>query len=247
MMRLRCVSDLHFEFQRDRGATLLTEIVQDDAFDVLVVAGDLTSSESLASSLERLAKATPKDIIYVLGNHEYYGASFSGVTETVNEVRGKFPNLHILEQETVEIQGKRFVGCTLWYPHPKELDSDEDMGDFTFILTWPGEIHAKSQASANFLKKTVREGDIVVTHFLPHPKSIAPVYKNSTLNHYFLHNVRNVVEKSGAVLWAHGHTHSSMDYQAGSARVVCNPFGYAKVGHPTEPNRKFNPRFTVEV
>lgn len=246
-MRLRVVSDLHFEFQRDNGKSLMKDLVKDSAFDVLVVAGDLTSAERLTSGLECVAAATDKPIIYVLGNHEYYGGSFKSVLEEARAFAAEHLHLHLLEEDALTIQGQRFVGCTLWYPHPKDISLDEDMGDFTYIYeagVGPA-IHAKALSAAEYLRKTVQKGDVIVTHFLPHARSIAPKFKGSIINRYFLHNVGDVVEKEPS-LWIHGHTHVSLDYRVGKTRVVCNPFGYAK-NQADEPNPKFNERFTVEV
>lgn len=86
----------------------------------------------------------------------------------------------------------------------------------------------------------------MVTHHLPHPRSIHPKYRGSGLNRFFLHDVSPIVENAGAALWVHGHTHSSFDYMAGETRVVCNPFGYA-ANCPGEPNREFDGTLTVEV
>jgi Icc-related predicted phosphoesterase len=70
----------------------------------------------------------------------------------------------------------------------------------------------------------------VVTHHLPHPRSIDPYFAGSPLNRFFLHDVSNTVECGEAALWVHGHTHASCDYRVGKTRVVCNPFGYATDG-----------------
>jgi hypothetical protein len=35
-------------------------------------------------------------------------------------------------------------------------------------------------------------------------------------------------------LWVHGHTHTTCDYELGSTRVACNPYGYP---HERDRNR----------
>jgi predicted phosphodiesterase len=52
-----------------------------------------------------------------------------------------------------------------------------------------------------------------------------------------------LVARSGAALWIHGHTHVSQDYRIGNTRVICNPRGYA--GY--ELNPAFDPRLIIEV
>ncbi|BEP38497.1 hypothetical protein GmRootV59_54220 (plasmid) [Variovorax sp. V59] len=48
------------------------------------------------------------------------------------------------------------------------------------------------------------------------------------------------------VLWVHGHTHDSFDYQVGGRRVACNPRGYMN-WHGKFENRDFNPGLVIEV
>jgi len=83
----------------------------------------------------------------------------------------------------------------------------------------------------------------VVTHFLPHPGSVAPQYEGSPLNRFFLAaDAQPLVEERGARLWIHGHTHVSCDYQVGKTRVICNARGY-----PAEPGTSLNPALVIDV
>lgn len=56
---------------------------------------------------------------------------------------------------------------------------------------------------------------MVVTHHLPHPRSIHPSFANDPLTPAFCSDLTEMVEGSDAALWVHGHTHSSSDYIAG--------------------------------
>jgi len=246
-LRLRVLSDLHFEFHMDSGGVMTRKSTRGD-FDVLVLAGDISSCPTLHRSIQRLAKAVaPRPVVYTLGNHELYGGSLGEALEEVRQVQRDCPNVHFLELGTTTIQGQRFIGCTLWYEHPIPLKEDRDMGDFAYIegtQTW---LHDKAKASAKWLRDTIQPGDVVVTHFVPHVNSIAPQWATSPLNHYFVHNVGDIVEHGEAKLWIHGHTHSSFDYVVGKTRVVCNPFGYVRSRLPREPNPDFDQKKTVEV
>ena len=143
--------------------------------------------------------------------------------------------------------GQRFVGCTLWFPYTGvQQPLDEHVADFqtiSDIRTWLPET---AKASREFLEQNVRSGDVVVTHHLPHPRSIAARFARSRLNPYFLHDVSATVEGGGAALWIHGHTHTSNDYVAGTTRVVCNPLGYPGF-FPGEPNPDFRPDLDLVV
>jgi DNA polymerase V len=93
------------------------------------------------------------------------------------------------------------------------------------------------------LERTVREGSIVVTHMLPSQRSIAPQFARSPLNPFFLCDVEELILERAPQLWVHGHTHVSCDYEIGRTRVVCNPFGYARV----EENARFDEGKIVDV
>jgi hypothetical protein len=85
-MKLRVVSDLHFEFHTDNGATLADEVAEGD-FDVLIVAGDLSNFDGLKWALATLCNAVaPRRMVYVIGNHEAYGGTLKGVLQRVRSV-----------------------------------------------------------------------------------------------------------------------------------------------------------------
>ncbi len=55
-MKIRVASDLHFEFHADGGVSLAQELAQGD-FDMLVIAGDLSSFGGLRSALKILLRS----------------------------------------------------------------------------------------------------------------------------------------------------------------------------------------------
>lgn len=81
---------------------------------------------------------------------------------------------------------------------------------------------------------------VIVTHFLPTPKSIHVQYQDSPINPHFCCNCERLMGAS-VTLWVHGHTHSSMDYEVAGTHVVANPRGY--YGY----NREFNGKLFVKV
>ena len=247
-MKIRVVSDLHFEFMRDHGVSISQEVTTNPDYDVLVVAGDIASFKGLYGALVTICQAAaPKPVVYVIGNHEGYGSTIKAVFQECHRAEATCPNLVFLEEKVQVIQGQRFVGCTLWFDHDGMPDlADASLNDFHLIRDIYEFIANKAKSSREFLVKNVQPGDVVITHHLPHPASIAPVYRGSALNRFFLHNVSSVVEKAEAALWVHGHTHTSCDYTVGKTRVVCNPFGYAQ-GSSGEPNPEFSGDFTVDL
>jgi predicted phosphodiesterase len=249
MVSLRIVSDLHVNYQRDQGRSLAAEITLDTSYDVLVIAGDLCDFDDIYRSLEIFClAAAPRPVVYVLGNHEGIGGTWVAAVQEARRAAATHDNLHVLEQQVVELLGQRFVGCTLWFCHDGEVKAtDGEMPDFQHIRDLRDRIYDLGRSSRAFLKDNVREGDVVITHHLPHLRSVPPEYAGAITDRYFVHNMAPVVERAGAALWVHGHTHTSCDYVAGTTRVVCNPFGYVHPKIPHEPNRRFDPALTIKV
>lgn len=267
-MKLWVFSDLHLE-----GCAWGPSNRPD--FDVLVAAGDIHDPGHLA--VPWLAEvAGGKPVIYVPGNHEWYAhrEAFTVEQETarLREAAAAHSSVHLLMDEAVVIDGVRFLGSTLWTDFAIGGNAEGamayaaiGMNDHRVIYTGsvgsrmsPFESrdwHRKSRAwLEDELPKTSVPGQeswgstIVVTHHLPHPRSVDPRYKTSPLNPAFASDLTELVENGGAALWIHGHTHASVDYQAGATRVVCNPKGYG----PREPggryeNAAFDPGKLVEV
>ena len=248
-MKIRPVSDIHTEFHGDAGETILSEVTStaERDFDVLVVAGDLTSSRLLAHAISLLCGKTKKPIVYVVGNHEFYGSSREKVVSTCKGMARLFPHFHYLDHEILELDGVRFLGTPLWFRKSKA--PTWEMNDFSSIEKFASWVYTENGRAREFLQEELSDLDVVVTHYLPTERSIHKDYKGSVLNAFFLCDMEGLIRSRWPTLWIHGHTHRSCDYQvegeatAVSTRVVCNPFGYVKY----EENAEFDPHLVVEV
>jgi predicted phosphodiesterase len=102
-MRVHILSDLHLEF----GPFDLPKV---DA-DLVIAAGDVNTKMKGLKWLQMQFPSQP--VVYVLGNHEFYGDRLPRLTEKlVAEASGT--NIHILEDQSFEIGGYRIFGATLW-------------------------------------------------------------------------------------------------------------------------------------
>ena len=238
--RLRVVSDLHFEFAPDGGRIAAHRVTRGD-FDVLVVAGDLCSARTLPSSLRLLCEVTDKPIVYVLGNHEFYGSKRQTVIHSALLAQSEFPHLHFLDRAVAVIGGQRFVGATLWFRKSKA--PEWAMNDFSTIEDFRSWVYSENGLSRSWLADTVQPGDVVVTHYLPSPRSVHQKYVGSPLNPFFVCDVEDVIRARRPAVWIHGHTHESVRYFMEATDVVCNPWGYS--GH--DVNQEFDPELTVSV
>jgi hypothetical protein len=103
------LSDLHVELTRG------WDLPAGDArprFDALVVAGDLIPRAERGVKWLR-ERVTDRPVIYVVGNHEFYGADeFRTVEKAKTAAAGT--NIHVLQEETVRIGDVTFAGATLW-------------------------------------------------------------------------------------------------------------------------------------
>ena len=169
-MRIQLVSDVHTEFHPDRGTAWLNNM---DAagVDVLVVAGDLTLEPWIPSVLSALCDRYPA-VVYVTGNHEYYKSSRQRIHLLLTELCKHLPNLHWLNDDSVEIDGQRFVGGTLWFSlvgDGRDAPLERCLGDFQQIDGFREWVYAANADCMDYLARTVQPTDVVVTHHLPIP------------------------------------------------------------------------------
>jgi predicted phosphodiesterase len=207
-----------------------------------------------------------KPVLYVLGNHEFYGG---GIESTANELKRLCAGslVQVLDDDEIVINGVRFLGTTLWTDFMLLGDGDARsaamnearsfMRDFSRIrgghlsteVFTPEESAALFARHADWLDRrlAISHGGptVVVTHHAPSRQSIHPRYLNSILNACFVSDAEHLFGTGRAHLWIHGHTHDSFDYAVNGTRVVCNPRGYAKAGVNENPG--FDPDLVIEV
>ena len=236
---LRIISDLHLEFLRSPGAvdSFIDRLVGENKGNALVLAGDVAGHSGLAYALARFCERFD-DVIYVPGNHEFYGTNFAKLRDTLAKIAA--PGLHILDNGVVEIHGRRFVGSTLWFPDdPLSPYYCSRLNDFHRIEDFAETVYEENRRSVEFLQKHVMKGDIVITHHLPSGFSVADRFRSSPLNRFFVCEMDALIVDREPRLWIHGHSHDSCDYMLGTTRVICNPFGYPAIDE--------NPRFKRDM
>jgi Icc-related predicted phosphoesterase len=248
-MHIQILSDLHLEFASFQPSNT-------DA-DVVVLAGDIHTGKN---GIKWILQTFPdRPVIYVLGNHEFYGQKIPKLISEIKEV-AQGTNVHVLENDSVEIRGVVFLGATLWTdfrlngdPVLAEVATQTGMTDFRRIRVTPSyrrfrpadarRIHVQSlewlrqQTAGARGRKTV-----VVTHHAPSPQSLPSQILNDPLNPAYASNLEPFIAECGALLWVHGHIHRRADFTVGGTRVIANPRGY-----PIEPHTGFDPSFVVEV
>jgi Icc-related predicted phosphoesterase len=241
-MKLQILSDLHLEFLGPDELAFIDSLDK-ASVDVAVVAGDLCGPDFLPHAIKALCEQYPK-VVYVTGNHEYYGASPRQVHELLGSLRANLSNLHWLHNSSVDLDGVQFSGTTLWFrDDPDNITYERRLNDFHLIRDFKPWVYQENARALDFLKEQVPLADVVVTHHLPSKQSIQPCFEGDPLNRFFLCDVDDLIERVGPTLWVHGHTHGSIDARVGDTRIVCNPLGYPN----WYENSDFDKKLIVEV
>ncbi|MBC7750767.1 MAG: metallophosphoesterase [Candidatus Saccharibacteria bacterium] len=253
-MKLHILSDLHHEISH-----YIPNQASNKA-DVIVLGGDIWKGDRGIYWAREQWKN--HEIVYVSGNHEFYGAHRKDVL-ALQRIAAKKTGVHFLENEEVVIAGIRFLGATLWTDFELFGEStkrwcmrDAQLGLNDFRVIFESDRHFSPmdsvvlhQESIAWLERKLKrekfEGKtVVVTHHLPSKKSVAERYVDDSLSACFASNLDHLLGHSA--LWIHAHTHDSIDYEVKSTRVICNPRGYQlHTGNPE--NMDFNPSLIVEI
>lgn len=255
-MRLWVISDLHLEFGVPfvRPASLEA--------DVLVCAGDLLT-KGVAPSIEWLANniGASLPIIFVAGNHEFYGGSVQEGFRDARELAGRYPNIHLLENNAVDIDDVRFIGGTLWTdfrilggdPQLAMTAAQSGMNDYRKIKFAkipyrkfrPIHAYRKYMETRAFIASELGKArgrkTVVVTHHAPSIRSIPTEFRADPLSACYATDLESLIIEKRPDLWVHGHVHNTNDYIIGESRVVSNPRGYPVEG------TTFDPAFTVKI
>jgi predicted phosphodiesterase len=102
--------------------------------DVVVLAGDI--GEGIKGLLWARNRFADKEIIYVPGNHEYYEADLAILDDMIP--KAKELGIHLLNNDSVTIDGVRFLGTTLWtnfdnYSPEALAKAERSMRDYHYI------------------------------------------------------------------------------------------------------------------
>ncbi|WP_462146382.1 metallophosphoesterase [Pseudoalteromonas gelatinilytica] len=100
-MKLAIFSDVHNEFGVWHPPKLNA--------DVAILAGDIHSKHRGA---QWAIESFDVPVIYVPGNHEYYGSNIGSVNRKLKE-QTQNSNVHVLLNESINIDGVNFIGSTL--------------------------------------------------------------------------------------------------------------------------------------
>jgi predicted phosphodiesterase len=250
-MRLLVLSDLHLEQApfAEPGA---------DA-DVIVLAGDTGIGTRGIEWARKWAAGRP--VLYLAGNHEFYGHSLPGLIDQLR-IAGRSTSVRMLENDEVQLDGIRFLGCTLWSdfefdgPTHRELSMAlcrRVVNDYSQIAFGTGEraleprdtrgLHLHSrQWLAERLALPHDGPTVVITHHAPLIRTRPASRELRAIAGAFASDVTELMGGDKVALWIYGHTHRAADLEIDGTRVLSNPRGY-----PHQPVAEFNSACVVEI
>jgi len=250
-VRLHVLSDLHLEHA--------PFTVPDVDADVVVLAGDVAPGTAGIEWMRRHLDGRP--ILYVAGNHEFYGNDLPGLTDRLRDAaRGSA--IHVLENDEVVIDGVRFLGCSLWSDFDfagaenrantmrvcerlvndyKQIRASEL--DRRLRAQDTRDLHVASRAWLATRLAALHDGPtVVVTHHAPLVRQRPENPLLAALGGAFASDLSELMAGDRAALWIFGHIHRCADTDVNGTRVLSNQRGY-----PHEPVADFDPELVVEV
>ncbi len=229
-MQIEIVSDIHLTHDEDHGTDFLTGLIPAEGTQLLVVAGDVGEFHWWLRAKQYLdiLCANYPHVLYVAGNHDYYGTSFREGDVRFRELDELNENFHFIEQEIFTLDGKTFAGCSLWFKEDaKSFMYERWMNDFRMVHDFKPAVYDRNEESVEFLRHDVPKGtDVVVTHHMPSWRSVHKKYEGDACNRFFLCDIDDIILDIQPKYWVHGHTHMPCQYDLGNTRVVCNLRGY---------------------
>ena len=226
------MSDLHLEFTDYAPA-----VVANAGEDLVVLAGDIGAGTEGIQWAKRAFPESP--VLYVLGNHEFYGFDFQQLIEEAYAACAG-SNVHMLENDSFRFRGIRFLGMSLWtnflLAGPEgQLQAmqacERRINDYRFIFSGSRNLlvhetverHAQSAA---WLKQELAGSD--ETTMAPCLAARNPRYALDDITNTFTSDLPDEYFK-GPKAWIFGHTHHSM---AGTphvdTRLYSNQRGYPR-------------------
>ncbi len=242
-MKIQFASDLHLEMSANAAWIKLHPL--EVTGDVLVLAGDTAYLEiGVPDWFLDWASASYQQVLLIPGNHEYYhygdvakqGASWQRMLRE---------NVSYYYNKVVTIGNVDIVLSTMWshIPETDMFQVQRGLNDFYQILYneqrfTPDDFNAEHERCKQFLMQSVANSKadhvVVVTHHVPTQQAVALQYKNDALTSAFAVEMGNFIAGSRIDYWIYGHSHTNIDTEIGTTKILSNQLGY--IAHSEQNN-----------
>ena len=215
-IKVQILSDIHLETYEVVPA--IEEFLIPSA-PYLLLAGDICNISKL-SILEKFLKECSdrfQEVLYVLGNHEFYTEDSSKTFESsLAEVLSiDIPKVHVLHQRSVIIGDVCILGCPLWSYYPdvlptyrvriKGITTEQYNRRFREDLEFIEE--GISYAKKNGLKT------LVATHYPPsYSVAEGDELRGRKYRSLYYNNLDFLLTKEKVHTWIFGHVHQNRDF-----------------------------------
>jgi hypothetical protein len=257
-MEIQIISDLHLE-QIDRKVDSWQQELVEPRCNTVASLGDLCELEhaEMWHSFVSYLSTHWKTVLIVNGNHEYYSdhhTSMEDLQQRQSQWAAKYPNVYIMDDRGIIIEGVMIFGSTLWSEIPGAYESNvsEKIKDYHLIyvnrlvevpteqgsaprqltVTDVNRLHTTARLKLHeYILEHPNIPFVVLTHHAPlRNGTSAPEYeldRDRHLNTAFASDLSKLMYPN-VKLWAFGHTHWHTDFVFCNTRIVSNPHGYGK-------------------
>ncbi len=241
-MKIFYMSDLHLEF----GPLSLVDF-EGTKDDIVILSGDIGVAASIRSLHSFLAelKERVRLVLYIPGNHEFYGQNMSKSLEDLYTMQHQLGNNVIFGEKIYRvINDIAFIGATMWTDF-KNRDwyamqhCSRNMSDFDVIRHGKDNRRFLPEDSINifedhykFIEHSVRIAradnlkTVVFTHHGVSEIASLPQFKGSILQGAFFASMEDEILTWQPNVWIHGHIHNTVDFSIDQTRILTNPRGY---------------------
>lgn len=247
-MKIQVISDIHLEFNKK-----IPFFIKHNSYFVkapyLFLVGDIGNPHlALWSQFIDWCDENYTQIFYVIGNHEYYGNSFTEIPEFIKKVFITKPKFTLLQPGIIaSLEDYKVIGCTLWtdidigtallmndiqniYDNTNGNNSNNNKQRIThetLLQEYKKEKVWVEKTLNDLQTQNSNQKIIVATHHLPSMQLIPAKFQNPIDMKYargFASNLDHIIPY--ATIWLFGHTHYHVDKMLNETRCYGNAVGY---------------------
>ena len=239
------MSDLHFDVNK-------RPFIPRVAAKNLALLGDLGQpTQPVYQAFVSLVSKLYETVFIIFGNHEYHGhrGDYQELDQWFERwlLEQNLTNVHFLQNRSVELQGVKILGTTLWsriqvkqYTKISRVLRDYRATNATPSMTTA--LHNQAVAwLEQELSKPCEFPCIVLTHHVPidSVESAGPYFGNAINSAFCTDLSRLMIHPVSA--WCYGHIHFNNQFQVGPVRLYSNHVGY------TSEELDYDPQFVVRI
>ena len=225
-VRIHLMSDSHF------SPTGVVEFPKCSA-DICVLGGDIFPigySDLYEKYILRL-KEHFEEVIFIAGNHEFYGSSYDETIEGMKSIaeRTGAHFLDIKNNPSFFYKGVKFWGSTLW--------TDFGEGKHKTIIGYSLNDYRATQGLTTDIVEEIHDetvekiewdADVIITHHMPVLREHSRIPMDAITYGFCCTDLEETIKGSGVKFWLYGHTHDNRREKIGETQLISNQRGYQR-------------------